>query len=107
MCEYAYPGNVRELMNVVERTFVTCPNGKVTFEDLPEELRSKKVSNSNGNSVLMELPESGVRLQEVEKELIMKTLELTKGNKMAAAGLLGITRRRLYLRLSEYAGSQA
>jgi two-component system NtrC family response regulator len=55
----------------------------------------------------MELPDNGVRLQEVEKELILKTLELTKGNKMAAAGLLGITRRRLYLRLSEYHGSPA
>jgi len=106
MCEYAYPGNVRELMNVVERIFITCPNGKVTFEDLSEELRIKKALNRNGKSVLKDLPEKGIRLQEVEKELIMKTLELTKGNKMAAAELLGITRRLLYLRLSKYAGSQ-
>ena len=61
---------------------------------------------SKTKSVLTELPENGVLLQEVEKELIMKTLELTKGNKVAAAGLLGMTRRRLYLRLSQYDGSQ-
>jgi DNA-binding NtrC family response regulator len=102
MCTYAYPGNVRELMNVVERIFITCPNGKVTFEDLPEELCTKMDSTRNGQSMLKVLPEKGVRLQEVEKELILKTLELTKGNKMAAAKLLGITRRRLYLRLSQY-----
>jgi DNA-binding NtrC family response regulator len=104
LCEYSYPGNVRELMNVVERIFIICPHGKVTFEDLPEELRNNKQLKLNGKSLLTPLPENGVRLQEVEKELILKTLELTNGNKMAAAGLLGITRRRLYLRLSQYEG---
>lgn len=107
MCEYTYPGNVRELMNVVERIFITCPSGQVTLEDLPEELCSNKTSTRNGKSVLAELPENGVKLQDLEKELIIKTLELTKGNKMAAAGLLGITRRLLYLRLSEYDNSHA
>jgi two-component system NtrC family response regulator len=104
--EYGYPGNIRELMNLVERLFITCPHGKIAFEDLPEELRIQSSSFSKTKSVLTELPENGVLLQEVEKELIMKTLELTKGNKVAAAGLLGITRRRLYLRLSQYDGSQ-
>ena len=105
MGEYTYPGNIRELMNVVQRLFITCPSGKVTFEDLPEELRANKNSACNDSSLLSELPEKGVRLQDMEKELILKTLELTKGNKMAAAGLLGITRRLLYLRLSQYEGS--
>ena len=107
LAEYTYPGNIRELMNVVQRIFITCPSGTVTFEDLPEELRAKRKSTYNGKFVLAELPESGVRLQDVEKELILKTLELTKGNKMAAASLLGITRRLLYLRLSQYEGSHA
>ena len=104
---YTYPGNIRELINVVERIFITCPNGKVNFEDLPEEMHTNRPSTNNRKSVLTELPENGIRLQEVEKELIMKTLELTNGNKMAAAGLLGITRRRLYLRLSRYDDCQA
>jgi DNA-binding NtrC family response regulator len=107
LCSYSYPGNIRELINVVERIFITCPNGKVNYEDLPDELRTTGNSTINRKSFLTELPEKGVLLQEVEKELIMKTLELTKGNKMAAAGLLGITRRRLYLRLSQYDGCQA
>lgn len=107
LCEYTYPGNIRELMNIVQRIFITCPSGKVAFENLPEELRATEKSTSNGKSLLAELPENGVRLQDVEKELILKTLELTKGNKMAAAELLGITRRLLYLRLSQYEGSHA
>ncbi len=105
--EYTYPGNIRELMNVVQRIIITCPNGKVTYEDLPEELRVNGKSTCCCKSVLAELPENGIRLQDVEKELILKTLELTKGNKKAAAGLLGITRRLLYLRLSQYQGVQA
>jgi DNA-binding NtrC family response regulator len=107
LCGYSYPGNVRELMNIVERLFITCPEGRITFEDLPEELRTQKTSIRDKKSVLMELPENGIRLQDMEKELILKTLELTKGNKMAAAELLGITRRLLYLRLSQYERSQA
>ncbi len=106
LCQYSYPGNVRELMNVVERIFIICPHGKVTFEDLPEELRNDIQLNFKSKSLLSPLPENGVRLQEVEKELILKTLELTNGNKVAAAGLLGITRRRLYLRLSQYENSE-
>jgi len=45
---------------------------------------------------------AGVSLKEVEKELILKTLEHASGNKVAAARMLGITRRLLYLRLSHY-----
>jgi DNA-binding NtrC family response regulator len=52
--------------------------------------------------ILKDLPDGGVRLQEVEKELILKTLQKTSGNKLAAARMLGITRRLLYLRLSQY-----
>ncbi len=52
--------------------------------------------------MINQLPDGGVRLRDVEKELLVKTLEMTKGNKQAAAKMLGITRRLLYLRLSEY-----
>jgi DNA-binding NtrC family response regulator len=51
---------------------------------------------------LKELPEGGVPLREMEKELILKTLKMTSWNKAAAARKLGITRRLLYLRLSQY-----
>lgn len=102
LCRYSYPGNVRELTNIVERIRLACPDGSVSFNDLPVELRGASGATRINGSRLRELPQNGVRLEAVEKELILKTLALTKGNKMAAAKKLGITRRRLYLRLSQY-----
>jgi DNA-binding NtrC family response regulator len=99
---YSYPGNVRELANIVERIFVTCPNGEITLRDLPEEVREEADLTATYTGILKDLPDGGVRHQEVEKELILKTLQKTSGNKLAAARMLGITRRLLYLRLSQY-----
>ena len=101
LLEYPYPGNVRELANVVERLVVLCGES-VGWEDLPEEVRRSVGGPSPGAGVLRDLPEGGVPLREVEKELIAKTLRQTGGNKRAAARRLGITRRLLYLRLAEY-----
>jgi two-component system, NtrC family, response regulator PilR len=102
LCDYDYPGNVRELINVVERLMVTCPNGHIAFNDLPAEICSPLSGTQEHLSLLNEIPSGGVRLNEMEKELILKTLEMAGGNKTEAARMLGITRRRLYLRLSTY-----
>ena len=102
LMHYSYPGNVRELINIVERLLVMCSNGTITAEDLPEEVRTDAKLSTESNKLLRQLPAGGARLQEVEKELILKTLAATSGNKVAAARMLGITRRRLYLRLSQY-----
>ncbi|MEN8690088.1 MAG: sigma-54 dependent transcriptional regulator, partial [Desulfobacterales bacterium] len=99
---YAYPGNVRELTNIVERLVVICSNGQINYHDLPEEVREEAVEAQGSKSLLKELPNSGVPLQELEKELILKTLKMTSWNKTAAARMLGMTRRLLYLRLAEY-----
>jgi DNA-binding NtrC family response regulator len=102
LCDYHYPGNVRELINVVERLIVTCPNGHIAFSDLPTEICSQLSGIQEHLSLFNEIPSRGVRLNEMEKELILKTLEAAGGNKTEAARMLGITRRRLYLRLSTY-----
>ncbi len=107
LISYNYPGNVRELANIVERLLIICPDGEITLQDLPEEVckEAKLTDGSSGGSleILKELPDGGIRLDEVEKELIFKTLEKTSGNKQEASRVLGITRRLLYLRLSQYA----
>jgi DNA-binding NtrC family response regulator len=100
--DFDYPGNVRELINIVERLIVTCPDGRVAVEDLPGEFVSGATAASGSSGLLKTLPDGGVRLDEIEKELILKTLEATGDNKTEAARMLGITRRRLYLRLSSY-----
>jgi DNA-binding NtrC family response regulator len=102
LCDYHYPGNVRELINIVERLIVTCPNGHIAFDDLPKEVCNQKSGIRETESLLNDFPAGGVRLNEIEKELILKTLEAAGGNKTEAARMLGITRRRLYLRLSTY-----
>ena len=62
----------------------------------------KRSRHKGSTTLLKELPNDGVPLQELEKELILKTLKMTSWNKAAAARMLGMTRRLLYLRLAEY-----
>ena len=100
---YTYHGNVRELINIVQRLVVICPNGKILADDLPEEVREESIETPKvSNTLLKELPSGGVPMQQMEKELILKTLKMTSWNKAAAARMLGMTRRLLYLRLAQY-----
>lgn len=103
---YSYPGNVRELSNIVERLIITCSNGVVACDDLPREVRAETAPSAGARSLLGKLPAGGVRMSDMEKELILKTLEMTSGNKTETARILGITRRRLYLRLAQYESAQ-
>jgi transcriptional regulator with PAS, ATPase and Fis domain len=101
LLNYSYPGNVRELANLVERLTVICRDGQITLADLPREVLEGTEQAAQSPGHLKELPKEGVSLREVERELILKTLRKTSGNKLAAAKMLGITRRLLYLRLAD------
>jgi transcriptional regulator with PAS, ATPase and Fis domain len=105
LLNYSYPGNVRQLANIVERLSVTCQAGNISLSDLPKEVVEEAGQPAQSLERLKELPQNGVPLKEVERELILKTLQKTRGNKLAAAKMLGITRRLLYLRLAEYVTS--
>ncbi len=102
LLNYSYPGNVRQLANIVERLAVTCQAGNISLADLPKEVLEEAGQAAGSLERLKELPQDGVPLKEVERELILRTLQKTAGNKHAAAKMLGITRRLLYLRLAEY-----
>lgn len=88
---YDWPGNVRELENVIERALILAGEGRITPDLLPFG-RPKPGAK-------VELPDEGVNLEEVERELITQALEKAGWNKAKAAKLLGITRRRLYSRM--------
>ena len=100
---YDWPGNVRELRNLCERLLVLLQgHGEVTPFNLPAEIRGSGTDHP-ASETPVRLPESGVRLEEVEISLLRQALERTGGNRSAAARLLGISRDTLLYRLRKYA----
>ncbi len=98
LVRYDWPGNVRELENVVERGVILCRGDFLTPEELPLALQTLDKMSIEEES---EIP-AGYSLSEMEKRLILKTLEQTGGNRTKAAELLGISRRTLQYKLKEY-----
>jgi transcriptional regulator with PAS, ATPase and Fis domain len=88
---YGWPGNIRQLRNVVERAMVMAEKGKLTLADLPKELM-EKTTQMRGKTLV----------QAAEKEEIERALQETNGNKTKAARLLGISRSVFYEKLKKY-----
>ncbi|MCL4500742.1 MAG: sigma-54 dependent transcriptional regulator [Deltaproteobacteria bacterium] len=95
---YQWPGNVRELENAVERAVIMCPREYLRLQDLPLTLHSLETEGATGEMAI----KAGLSMREMEKQLILKTLEETQGNKSKAARQLGISRRTLLNKLAEY-----
>jgi two-component system response regulator HydG len=98
LTKHSWPGNVRELENVVERTVILARGEWIGPEHFPTTIDEQNNSTTNQSHVLA----SGRSLKEVEKEMILKTLEDMSGNRTQTAKLLGISRRTLQLKLKEY-----
>jgi DNA-binding NtrC family response regulator len=93
---YAWPGNVREIKNVIHRAMVMC-SGEIL---LPEHMPGRLLSKRRGQpSVSIQI---GTSLREVEKEVIAKTLSWTGQNRQRTAAILGISRRTLYNKIRRY-----
>jgi DNA-binding NtrC family response regulator len=99
LISYGWPGNVRELENVIERASVLRRSETITREDLPEKLSR---SATTASEVLLHLPEGGLSLEDLEKDLIVKALAKHKGNQTRAAEYLRITRPTLIYRMEKY-----
>ena len=97
---YDFPGNVRELENILERALALCSNNTITATDLylTQNASKDKPPTLDGALGTRGLPLHDF-LDQVEREAIMKALEATRFNKTAAAKLLGITFRSLRYRL--------
>ena len=93
---YRWPGNVRELKNVIERIVVTCPDREVAQEGLPSRVREV---GPEPDSFPVPL---GTSIQDVERELITKTLAHLTSNRREAAAVLGISVRTLQYKIKEY-----
>ncbi len=96
---YGWPGNVRELENVIERASVLKRGEVISVGDMPE-----KITRRTGvvSDIILNLPEGGLSLEELEKNLIIKALEKHKGNQTRAAEYLRITRPTLIYRMEKY-----
>jgi DNA-binding NtrC family response regulator len=97
LCQrFPWPGNVRQLRNVIERLVITCPGVEVGVSRLPDFLREYDKTSTT----FMVRP--GTPLAEVEKLLIRQTLTHLTSNREEAARALGISRRALQYKLKEY-----
>lgn len=96
LLSYDWPGNIRELENIVELSLFICDEEYISKEQL---LRSGLEIQGDGYS---EKTKTSKKLSDINKELILKTLEETNGNKKKAAEILGISRNTIYRKLKRY-----
>jgi transcriptional regulator with PAS, ATPase and Fis domain len=90
---HTWPGNVRELENVIERALVLGTGPVITFDDLPDSVKSQRAQVRHTG---------GRRLADVERDHIVHTLHEVAGNKAAAARVLGVNRKTLYRKLTQH-----
>jgi transcriptional regulator with PAS, ATPase and Fis domain len=104
---YAWPGNVRELRNIIERGMILAGGDTLCVEHLLPEIGAGPAEATPGpppppKAPPVALPADGLRLEEVERDLVRQALEATDGNQVRAARLLGISRDALRNRMKKF-----
>jgi DNA-binding NtrC family response regulator len=102
---HTWPGNIRELRNVLERSAIMCERDLITRACLPDEF-GKSQAKSPSDLGAIKFP-VGTTVDAMERELILQTLAATGNNKTRAAELLGISLKTLHNKLKEYGGEKA
>ncbi len=101
--EYHWPGNLRELRNLAERTVILLSGREITPENLPAEIRTGGASSDKPSAGGFQLPADGIVMEQLEADIIRQALSRTAGNRSRAARLLGISRDTLLYRLKKHA----
>ncbi len=96
---YDWPGNIRELRNIIERAIALTCHDQLTMEDLPDALKHFRVANTVSTSQVDS--ELIIPLEEMEQRYIHQVLEQLEGNRTLAAKLLKVDRKTLYRKLKE------
>lgn len=97
LMKYNYPGNIRELENIIQRAVILARNNPITTADLSIHLRDLQSEASIDDSAPLPL-----QVEALEKQLIVNALKKTGGNQSSAARLLGITERNLRYKIKKY-----
>ncbi len=99
ICAYQWPGNVRELSNALESAFIFGRDQTIQLRDLPAEIGGART----GRRMAAEKRVATLgTFAEAEREIIERALQMTKGNKLRAAQMLKISRKRLYAKIDKY-----
>jgi two-component system response regulator AtoC len=96
LIEYDWPGNIRELVNVLERAVI------IADTTIDETHLAAEIRKNQSQHLLYDIPDEGIQIDEVEKKIITSALKKAGGNKTRAAELLGVTRRRLYSMMHKF-----
>ncbi|MFP2911211.1 sigma-54-dependent transcriptional regulator [Pyxidicoccus sp. 3LFB2] len=97
LLSHDWPGNIRELENAIERAVVLAQGQELTTDDLPPVLRGPRPAGTATGSLI-----PGATLAAIEREAILRTLEMVQGSTSRAAEVLGISVRKIQYRLKEY-----
>jgi DNA-binding NtrC family response regulator len=101
MERYAWPGNVRQLINALERAKILCDSETIRVRELPREVL---VAPNSSPGTVVDLPDD---LASIQRSKIVEVLRRESGNKSKAARALGIDRRKLYRLLEKFSISDA
>jgi len=99
LTRYAWPGNVRELENVIERLVVLGQSNVIHSEQMPPQVRQAK---SRVSAINLKLPDEGIDLEEIEREILVQALERHDWNQTRAAKYLNISRKTLIYRMEKF-----
>ncbi len=97
LASYAWPGNIRELRNLCERMLILFSGKEIHEGNLPQEIRHQQTRRWT-----FDLPDSGIKLDQLERELLQQALEKSQGNQSKAARILGLSRYAFMYRLKKY-----
>jgi len=98
---YSWKGNVRELRNVIERAVLLMDQNQKILKAHHINFLNTGTQNNLDVDYLLKIPPNGIKMEVVLKDLILKTLEITSGNQLKAARILGLSRSKLRYRMEQ------